>query len=38
MIIHFGKNPRKGGSPPKETSNKNNEMFIILLELNILKV
>lgn len=31
IIIHFGKNPKNGGSPPKEINRINNEIFINLL-------
>lgn len=38
IIIHFGKNPKNGGSPPKEINRINNEIFINLLVWNILNV
>lgn len=38
IIIHLGINPKKGGSPPKESNKINNEIFINLFELNNLKV
>lgn len=38
IIIHFGKNPKNGGKPPKDKRSKNIEIIINLLELNILKV
>jgi len=38
MINHLGKNPRNGGSPPKDSKDKKIKIFIKKLELNILKV
>lgn len=38
IIIHFGINPKNGGRPPKDSNKINNEIFINLLELNILNV
>lgn len=34
----MGKNPKKGGKPPKDKSKMNKEIFKNLLELKILKV
>jgi hypothetical protein len=38
ITIHLGKNPKKGGRPPKENNKTNNLIFVNWLELNILNV
>lgn len=37
IVIHFGKNPKNGGSPPKDRKFKLKNRFNILLLLNINK-
>lgn len=38
IIIHLGKKPKKGGKPPKEISEINNETFMNLFDWKMLKV
>jgi hypothetical protein len=38
IIIHFGKNPKKGGKPPKDNKTIKIEILKNLFELNILNV
>jgi hypothetical protein len=38
MISHFGRNPRNGGSPPRESSNVNIMNFINLVSLFVITV
>jgi hypothetical protein len=38
IIIHLGIKPKNGGRPPNDKSKINIEIFINLLELNILNV
>jgi hypothetical protein len=38
MINHFGKNPRNGGSPPRESSDVNIMNFINLASLFVIMV
>lgn len=38
MINHFGRNPRNGGSPPKESSDVNIMNFISLVSLLVIMV
>jgi hypothetical protein len=33
MTIHFGRNPRNGGSPPKDRSDVNSMNFISVISL-----
>lgn len=38
MIIHLGKNPRKGGKPPKDKKLINKQNFIIEFKLLNIKI
>jgi hypothetical protein len=37
IINHLGKNPKKGGNPPRDKRDKNIKIFIKKMELNFLK-
>lgn len=38
MIIHFGRNPRNGGSPPRDSSDVNIMNFISVVSLFVIIV
>jgi hypothetical protein len=38
MTIHFGRNPRNGGSPPKDSSDVNIMNFISVVSLFVIMV
>lgn len=38
IIIHFGRNPRKGGSPPRESNEVNIINLVIVMSLFVIMV